>query len=57
MNDLNTDGKPISENLFRRLVVRLTAQQLRDLPADRLPSSIPFDAVDPQRPIRPNTRS
>ncbi len=47
MNDLNTD-KPISENLFRRLVVRLTAQQLRDLPVDRLPSSIPFDAVDSQ---------
>ncbi|MEF8833797.1 MAG: hypothetical protein V5A42_02935 [Halofilum sp. (in: g-proteobacteria)] len=47
MNDLNTDGKPISENVFRRLVVRLSAQQLRDLPVDCLPRSIPFDAVDP----------
>jgi hypothetical protein len=46
MKDPNTDGQPISENLFRRLVVRLTAQQLRDLPVDRLPASIPFDVVD-----------
>lgn len=46
MNDPDNDGKPISENVFRRLVARLSARQLRDLPADRLPASIPFDAVD-----------
>ena len=42
------NGKPISENLFRRLAVQLTAQQLRELPVDRLPTSIPLDVVDPQ---------
>ena len=47
MSDPGNNEKPISDKLFRRLVVRLTARQLRDLPVDQLPRSIPFDAVDP----------
>ena len=40
------DGKRISETLFRRLVARLSPEQLRQLPLDSLPASIPLDVVD-----------
>jgi hypothetical protein len=39
-------AQPISENAFRRLVRTLSADQLRSFPTDRLPRSIPLDAVD-----------
>ena len=40
------DGKRISETLFRRLITRLTAEQLSQLPVDSLPANVPLDAVD-----------
>lgn len=42
-----TTDTPITEAVFRRLVDRLSAEQLRRFPADRLPATIPLDAVDP----------
>lgn len=35
----------LSESVFRRLVQTLSADQLRELPSDRLPENIPVDAV------------
>lgn len=36
----------ISENAFRRLVRTLSVEQLRSFPVERLPRSVPLDAVD-----------
>lgn len=42
MDNTNT----ISETVFRRLVMRMSAKELRRLPIERLPRSIPVDSVD-----------
>lgn len=39
-------AKPLSENAFRRLVRTLSADELRRFPHDRLPSTVPLDAVN-----------
>lgn len=40
-----TSPQRLSEKVFRRLVQTLSADQLRELPSDRLPENIPVDAV------------
>ncbi len=42
------NASPISETVFRRLVARMSARDLRRLPVERLPRSIPVDMVDCQ---------
>jgi len=42
-----TSRKPISQDAFRRLVRKLSAEQLLEFPTAYLPSSIPLDAADP----------